>query len=54
MQNTTTTKHLILKKMKTIDKRFETIFEQEQRLKEEAKKLAEKFKDKKPTKYDLK
>jgi hypothetical protein len=34
--------------------RFETIFEQEQRLKEEAKKLAEKFKDKKPTKYDLK
>jgi acyl-[acyl carrier protein]--UDP-N-acetylglucosamine O-acyltransferase len=40
--------------MKTIDKRFETIFEQEQRLKEEAKKLAEKFKDKKPIKYDLK
>ena len=40
--------------MKTIDKRFETIFEQNQRLKEEAKKLAEKFKDKKPIKYDLK
>lgn len=40
--------------MKTIDKRFETIFEEEQRLKYEAKKLAEKFKDKKPTKYLLK
>jgi hypothetical protein len=40
--------------MKTIDKRFETIFEQEQRLKLEAKKLAELHKDKKPTKYLLK
>jgi acyl-[acyl carrier protein]--UDP-N-acetylglucosamine O-acyltransferase len=40
--------------MKTIDKRFESIFEEEKRLKEEAKKLAEKFKDKKVTKYDLK
>ena len=40
--------------MKTIDKRFETIFEQEQRLKLEAKKLAEKFKNKKVTKFLLK
>jgi len=34
--------------------RFETIFEQEQRLKEEAKKLAELNKNKKVIKYDLK
>lgn len=40
--------------MKTIDKRFETIFEEEQRLKEEAKKLAELNKNKKVIKYDLK
>ena len=32
----------------------ETIFEQEKRLREEAKKLAEKHKDVKPIKYDLK
>ncbi|WP_264533443.1 MULTISPECIES: hypothetical protein [Flavobacterium] len=32
----------------------ETIFEMEHRLKEEAKILAKKFKDKKPTKFDLK
>jgi len=49
-----TENNITTKIMKTIDKRFETIFEQNQRLKEEAKKLAEKFKDKKPTKYLLK
>lgn len=32
----------------------ETIFEQEKRLREEAKELAEKHKDVKPIKYDLK
>ena len=37
-----------------IPHRHESIFEQNQRLKEEAKKLAEKFKDKKVTKYILK
>ena len=37
-----------------IPHRHESIFEEEKRLKEEAKKLAEKFKDKKPTKYLLK
>ena len=40
-------------KTKPIDK-YETIWEQAQRLKEEAKKLAELHKDKKPTKYLLK
>lgn len=39
--------------MKTKDK-YETILEQAQRLKEEAKKLAELHKDKKPTKFLLK
>lgn len=38
---------------KPIDKN-ETIWEQEKRLKEEAKELAEKHKDVKPIKYDLK
>lgn len=32
----------------------ETIFDQEKRLREEAKELAEKHKDVKPIKYDLK
>lgn len=36
------------------EKKYESIWEQNKRLREEAKKLAEKFKDKKPTKYDLK
>jgi acyl-[acyl carrier protein]--UDP-N-acetylglucosamine O-acyltransferase len=40
--------------MKKIDKRYENIFEQEKRLKKEAKELAEKHKDLKPIKYDLK
>lgn len=39
--------------MKKIDK-HETIWEQAQRLKEEAKRLAELHKDKPVTKYDLK
>ena len=34
--------------------KYETIFEMEARLKNEAKELAEKFKDIKPVKYDLK
>ena len=34
--------------------KYETIFEMEYRLKPEAKKLADKFKDVKPVKYDLK
>jgi hypothetical protein len=42
-----------MKPNKSIDK-YESIFDQEKRLKKEAKQLAEKFKDKKPTKYDLK
>lgn len=41
------------KLMKTKDK-YETIWEQAQRLKEEAKKLAELHKDKPVKKYDLK
>jgi acyl-[acyl carrier protein]--UDP-N-acetylglucosamine O-acyltransferase len=40
--------------MKKIDKRYENIFEQEKRLKKEAKELVEKHKDVKPIKYDLK
>ncbi len=40
--------------MKKIDKRYENIFEQEKRLKKEAKEIAEKHKDIKPIKYDLK
>ena len=40
--------------MKKIDKRYENIFEQEKRLKKEAKELVEKHKDIKPIKYDLK
>jgi acyl-[acyl carrier protein]--UDP-N-acetylglucosamine O-acyltransferase len=40
--------------LKKIDKRYENIFEQEKRLKKEAKELVEKHKDIKPIKYDLK
>ena len=40
--------------MKKIEKRYENIFEQEKRLKKEAKEIAEKHKDTKPIKYDLK
>jgi hypothetical protein len=40
--------------MKKIEKRHESIFEQEKRLKKEAKELAKKHKDTKPIKYDLK
>jgi hypothetical protein len=40
--------------MKKIDKRYENIFEQEKRLKKEAKELVKKHKDIKPIKYDLK
>jgi hypothetical protein len=40
--------------VKKIEKRYENIFEQEKRLKKEAKELAEKHKDTKPIKYDLK
>jgi acyl-[acyl carrier protein]--UDP-N-acetylglucosamine O-acyltransferase len=40
--------------MKKIEKRYENIFEQEKRLKKEAKELVEKHKDIKPIKYDLK
>jgi len=43
-----------MKIMKKIEKRHENIFEQEKRLKKEAKELAEKHKDLKPIKYDLK
>ena len=42
-----------MKPNKKIEK-YESIFDQEKRLKKEAKELAEKFKNKKPTKYDLK
>jgi hypothetical protein len=45
------TKLLMTKKIKN---KPETIFEQEYRLKQEAKILAEKHKDKKPVKYLLK
>lgn len=41
------------KQNKTIDK-YESIWEQDKRLKKEAKELAEKHKDVKPIKYDLK
>lgn len=42
-----------MKKRKRTDKQ-ESIFDQEKRLKKEAKELAEKHKDVKPIKYDLK
>lgn len=42
-----------MSKRKQIEKQ-ETIFEQEKRLKREAKELAAKHKDLKPIKYDLK
>lgn len=40
--------------MKKIKKIHESIFDHEKRLKKEAKELAEKHKDLKPVKYDLK
>lgn len=42
-----------MNKIKRTDKQ-ESIFDQEKRLKKEAKELAEKHKDVKPIKYDLK
>jgi hypothetical protein len=40
--------------MSELEKRHESIFQERKRLKEEAKELAEKFKDKKVTKYLIK